>query len=196
MSNMLSKILVHHLYKNNWIELGPETMPICIYCFSYVLSQLFFFFYCILVGCISSHFSVALVYLFTLIPLRIFCGGAHASTKNICLILSYGISGIIIIYAPKILFYLSLQLLTLLYFFFLLPIIFIAPVETKNKRFTPGLFFQLRRKCYLSYSMISILYCILILLRKNILYGTITICVMICSVSVIIGHYQNLRGVS
>ncbi len=191
---MISKFIVAKLYENRILTIEDKYFDACVYCIDYFLSHLMLCFFCIVVGILSSNTICSIIYSAILIPLRAFCGGAHASTKTKCNILSYGLSAIIIPNAPQLIATTTPIIITNAFILFLIPIILLSPMENKNKPLSPSLYHKSRKKTYTFLILITILYISMYLLRLKLYFGMIALCVIICSVSVLVGFYQNLKG--
>lgn len=88
LSNNLSKLLATFLLKNDYID--SEQLPIYVYCLNYILEQLFFFIVIEVLSCILGLPVLGILFFSTIVPLRSFCGGFHASARGWCIFLSYG----------------------------------------------------------------------------------------------------------
>lgn len=174
------------------ISLSDSERKIYQYCFEHLLSKLFFILFSILLGLIFNAFFVSIIFLLTIIPLRSTAGGTHASSKLHCGLLSYGFF-IIILATSKVYTDISPAMSGLLYLFFYIPILLISPVDTKNKRLQADQKHKLKRFGVILFVFYSILFCILWINNSNSLCFVISICVIICSISCIIGFIQNRK---
>lgn len=167
----------------------------CIYeyCIRIILKRCLFVIMVLIFGIVTERIYVSLLFLLTFIPLRSFCGGMHASKPTICSVLSYGISLAIIFFSPVIGKIVPYIILLCLFVLFCIPIIIFAPVDTKNKRFNPKQKHSLKTKCNILMFFIIAEFVIFSIFQAPRYYMTLSLCVIICSISVIIGFLQNRR---
>lgn len=163
------------------------------YCIRIILKRCLLVILVSLFGIVTKRISVSLLFLLTFIPLRSFCGGMHASTPTICSVLSYGMSLAIIFFSPVIGKIVPYIILLCLFILFCILIFIFAPVDTKNKRFDSKQKRSLKNKCCILMFFIVSEFVIFSIFRAQTYYMTISLCVIICSISVVIGFLQNRR---
>lgn len=108
-----------------------------IYCFDFCFDLFLYNLSLLILGMFFHHGWLALVYVFTMSPLKMLAGGMHASSRSICDIISYltfciGIIVTIYLPVPAIQTFPSFWCFCVL----LIAIIILAPVDTKSHRLT------------------------------------------------------------
>lgn len=108
-----------------------------IYCFDFYFDLFLYNLSLLILGIFFHHGWLALVYVFTMSPLKMLAGGMHASSRSICDIISYltfciGIIVTIYLPVPAIQTFPSFWCFCVL----LIAIIILAPVDTKSHRLT------------------------------------------------------------
>lgn len=171
-----------------------DSEKVCLeYCIQITIKRLLFLVVLLIFGILTKRFSTTFLFLIVFIPIRSFCGGAHAPTPFICSILSYGISLLCILLIPFVGFKCPHIITSIAYILSFIAIMLFAPVDTYNKRLNKNQRKKLKFKCHLSLVITFCLYTIFSIFRDNNSCMTISICVMISAVSVIIGYFQNTR---
>lgn len=167
----------------------------CIYeyCIRIILKRCLFVILVLIFGIVTKRINVGLLFLLTFIPLRSFCGGMHASTPTICSVLSYGISLAISFFSPLLGKSIPYIILLCLFVLFCIPIFIFAPVDTKNKRLNPKQKSSLKIKSNILMIFIVAEFVIFSIIQAQTYYMTISLCVIICSISVVIGFLRNRR---
>jgi len=191
MIKKLSSLLTNIISRSKPID--EDEMRIYEYCIHIILKRCLFVILIILFGVITKRISVSLLFLLTFIPLRSFCGGMHASTPTVCSVLSYGISLAVIFFSPLIGKNIPFIFLVCIFILFCISILIFAPVDTRNKRLNPKQKCSLKNKCYILMFFIVAEFVIFSIFRAKTYYMTVTLCVIICSISVVIGFLQNRR---
>lgn len=182
------KIIAYELTKDR--QIPKKDYKIYCYLFDYILDEFIYTIILLTIGILLHNIGICICYLLVSFPLRHFAGGVHASTKIRCTIYSYGIIVFILITAPYIAenFY---TIATPLYFICWSIIILIAPVDTKNKRLTIRQKTHLHNLCIITFLVMTIIF-ILMLYQKQILYySTISFCVIIDTIGLILGMIKN-----
>ena len=164
------------------------------YCIRIILKRCLFVILLLFFGILTNRVCVSLLFLLTFIPLRSFCGGMHASTPTICTVLSYGIGLAIIFFSPLLGELIPYPVILYFFILFCIPIILFAPVDTKNKRFNLTQISSLRIKCLFLTLLIGVVFIFLSLVHAQTYCMTLSLCVIICSVSIVIGSLQNRRN--
>ncbi len=172
---------------------NEKQIELCIYCLNHILSQFVFYIFCITLGILTDNFIVSILFLAVLIPLRSYCGGAHASTRRTCFLLSYGISSLTIAIAPRMINYVPTQAILGLFVIAMLPMFILAPIIPKNKSISNNRIIMLRKKGMTSNCIICAVFICSYFTGNKTYYSSITICVIICSISVLIGYFQKKR---
>ncbi|MBR6095220.1 MAG: accessory gene regulator B family protein [Lachnospiraceae bacterium] len=178
---------------SNHITINEKERDIYEYCIRIVLKRSLFLVILMLFGIITGQIGITLLYIVSFMPLRSYCGGAHAPTPALCYLLSYGISIAVLSLIPLFTSTCPPPLILILFLFFCIPIIILSPVDTENKRISPQNKRVLKTKSILLIVCDAILFIVFSFLRIKIYCMTLSICVMICSINVLIGFFQNRR---
>lgn len=192
MMKRLSKFISTTLLNANYIS--EQDLPIYTYCFEYILENLTFTVFILFYSMLLKRISIGILFLSILMSIRSFAGGIHAPTKQLCNILSYGISMITIAVASAV---------TTRFEFLWIPTFFIScfvikllcPIDTPNKRLDNQQKSKLKGYCNITLIIFIILFSIFYLSDMVLYYGTISICFLIVSTSVMLGHINNQRSI-
>lgn len=133
-----------------------------------------------IVSWLMGDVIVGLLFELTYIPIRIYAGGYHVSSKRRCECLSYGsllLCMILIFYVPM-----KVEVMHVLLLFFGIVIYLFAPVESVNKRLNSVEKKVFRRKSIM-YLMIALFIYVLLLRKDKTLYLK-TIMYSVCLVAV------------
>lgn len=103
------------------------------FAFGLMLSQAFGIATCLIIGAIFQCLIESLIYLLFFIPLRTFSGGFHAGSHLKCYVSSVLLFGFSVFLGVFVGTVLQLLIITLLFTCCALTVLFIAPVEDKNK---------------------------------------------------------------
>lgn len=163
------------------------------YCFGFLADLIFYNLSILLIGTILGNFQAALLYILIMSPTKMLAGGVHAPTPLICDIVSYGVFLTIMLSVPQIAPQLPPFLLLSLYFICYIFIILLAPVSTKNKRYTEAQKKRLKKYCFLYLTAISILYLILFARQMIVCCGVLSACSAIILANQIIGILVNIK---
>lgn len=176
-------------------HISVKEKDVYIYLFSCILDEIIYDVVAITVGAISRRAVIALLFLITTTPLRYFAGGYHATTPMRCAILSYTIL-FFVLFFPKTLFCNCQGMILMTYFICVVIISLISPVDSANKRFTDAEKKNLHKKVIITVLLICIIQLIL-WYNKLIQYtATVTLCVFICTASLLAGYIRNKRNES
>lgn len=132
LSNKISHSIVRSLSKNRKID--PEFADAHQYCIEQFLDLLLFHISLLLLGAFLHRFTLTLVYIVSLTPVKMLAGGAHANSRGLCSFLSYSIFLGAIFFCPYLPFSNRSILIMLLPIEIL--ILYFAPVNHPNKVFT------------------------------------------------------------
>ncbi len=133
-----------------------------------------------IVSWLMGDVVIGLLFELTYIPIRIYAGGYHASSKRRCEYLSYGsllLCMILIFYVP-----LKMEIMHLLLLLSGMIIFFLAPVESVNKRLNSG-----EKKVYRCKSIIYLMIMVFVygfLVRMDKLLYMKTVMYSVCLVAV------------
>ena len=191
MINKISLLLTNIISRSKPIDENER----CIYeyCIRIILKRCLFVISILLFGIITKRFAVSLLFLSTFIPLRSFCGGIHASTPEICSVLSYGMSIAIIFFSSLLGKSVPYIILLCIFILFCIPILIFSPVDTKNKRLDSKQKRFLKTKSCILTIFIIVEFIAFSVFQAQTYYMTLALCVIICSISVVIGFLQNRR---
>ena len=188
----ISILLTALISKNK--PLDEKERAIYEYCIRIIIKRCFFIFLLLLFGLLSKRTIISIIFLTTFIPLRAFCGGMHASTPTICSILSYGISLSTIFFSPLIGKSIPYTLILCLFTIFFIPIILFAPVDAENKRLSIKQKHSLKIKCLIFSFIMGMEFVVFSVIQAKVYCMTISLCVIICSISIVIGFIHNRRN--
>ncbi len=187
-SNLIGHSIAKTLVECNAIR--QEELALYEYSFSYLSENVLYYSITILAGALSGNLSASVLILIILTALRCCGGGAHASHPLICVIITYGQTLFILHYVPILTHIKHFSWIVLLLISDTI-ILLLAPVNHINKQLNVTQHISLRKRCLFSIAVINLLFFILIALNYRKLYITTVICVMISSISEVIGHLTN-----
>lgn len=104
-----------------------------IYCFEYAIDTIIFPLTILLSGLIFNRFISALLFAVIIIPLKMSAGGAHASTRIMCSILSYSLY-FVTLFCYQLLGNIPLTLLNICYIICCVLIMYLSPVEPQKQQ--------------------------------------------------------------
>lgn len=191
MLRRISGLLVNIIASNR--NLDDKEKNIYEYCIRTILRRTLFVTIILILGIVTKQASIALLFLATFFPLRSLCGGTHAATPLLCTILSYGISMIVLLSIPFLSKHFPYIVIFAVFFGACIPIALFAPVDTKNKRFNIKQRKKLKIKLLLYMILMSFVFVFFSLIQGKTYCMTITLCVIISSVSILFGYFQNRR---
>ncbi len=133
LSNYITNIIVEKFIALEIISRDDKE----IYCYSYqyIIELLLFCFSLILISIPLNNIPSAIIFIFTVIPLRTFAGGIHAPTKQLCSVLSY-ILFFFCIYIPYCMLELDYIFIIPMLIAVLIVICFCSPQPDINKKLT------------------------------------------------------------
>ena len=188
---MLEKIIISFVHNGLKADTYDSTHRYYEYCLFLILGHTLFITAVVIIGLLSGRLFPALVFLFSALPLRIFCGGAHAPTKQLCNVLSYGAAVIGIFPVPDlhvpIIFTLTLFVINWC------SLLWISPVPPVNKSFDQTRIKKLRRRSVPALLIIFLEFSVFLILQLNGYCSCVCYCAIICNVSCMIGLIQNKR---
>lgn len=182
-SNKISHYLTSLFIDNSIINANQKKYY--EYCINFLTDIILFNVSLIIIGIITKNFLVTLVYIFSLVPLKMFAGGAHANSVKACNIISYCIYffTLLIQYYVKIPFFIGIIINLILLFI----INIYAPIVHPNKSISKKNYYILKKYCIL-HSVILILFFLLFSYKNSFkLCTTITTTVTIVSINQYIG---------
>ena len=185
----LGKIISYTLVKDN--QIPKNQYYIYTYLFDYILEFNCFIIIILSIGFIVGKIDLSLCYLFVTIPLRLFAGGIHAKTKFACTIITYSLF-VVVLLTSQITCIIS-SFLLIVYFFCWVIILSIAPVDTENKRLSRPQKNKLHHKCKITFIIMTAVVMFLWYNNQNLYYSTISICVILDTVGLLLGKWKNRR---
>lgn len=175
--------------------INQTSKDIYIYCIDFTLDLILFNISLFLLGFLLHEPFMALLYIITITPLKMICGGAHATTPTLCSIISYFVFIFSILCSVYIIpfscFHISENVITILC---IVSIVSFTPVDAQSKKYLSSQKHKLKT--------ISIVYCT-ILFTASIIFKTylhekyctlIAICFIIIAVNQYIGIIINRKG--
>lgn len=142
----------------------PENSKYYLYCFEFVFDNILFNAFLFLLGILLTVPLQAVVYIITIVPIKMFAGGI--STGLIHLV-----------------FFLSLALT-----------VFMAPVDTRNKRIPADQRRQYKKKCFLCCLFVIAIYAVLQYYKYRECYFLTAICMMTVTLNQITGILINAHS--
>ena len=141
----------------------------------------------LLIGIVLGRWQLSLIYISTLSIVKMFAGGAHARSQLMCSIISFTVFFLCLFMGPSI----NLPGLICVIFELLLSagIIFLAPVEHPNKRFSKNRKNKIRKILLIYLAAIHIISTILYFTDLLPLVNMIVLCLLIVLLNQVIGLY-------
>lgn len=189
MSNRTEQ-LAHKLYENHIIS--EAEIPVYQYCLDYIRDNLVFFLFICIYASVWRRCYAGLLMWGCLFFLRKFCGGIHASTRRLCNFISYGII-IFAIPSTYIFDFIRTYIWIIIYIIASGILLYLLPVDTPHKRLTKETRTRMRFYGMGTYVIITILWLFFLYQHEILYYGMITVCVMIVTISMLLGEYQNRK---
>ena len=165
--------------------ISPEFEESYSYCIDFALDLVCFNASLLILGAIFHNFLTALVYIISLVPLKMVAGGAHANTRLACSIISYVSFGLTILLSCVL--SLSNYVIIPIFFISLLGIVTLAPVEHENKRFEAEQKKKLKNLSIVFSNVLTIGFFALLYFGHSKYCLTMTICVVTIFINQLIG---------
>lgn len=156
------------------------------FAFGLMLSQIFGIATCLLIGVIFQCVIESIIYLLFFIPLRKFSGGFHAGSRLKCYVSSVLLFGFSVFLGVYIGTVLQLLIITILFTCCALAVLFIAPVEDKNKPLSEPEVKKCKAMVKGILSLYSIIFAVLCCFSQTQRY-TVFIMLAVGTVSVLVG---------
>ena len=163
-----------------------------IYCFEYAIDTILFPLTLLVFGIIFNRFIPSFLFCIIIIPLKMMVGGAHASTRIRCSIISYTLF-IVTLFNYKLLNIFPLTFLAICYIMCCTIVVLLSPVDHKNNRLSYAIKSKLKKLCFSFLCFISILYALFIYNEMPQYYLMINACLLIVPTNQIIGKLTNFR---
>lgn len=182
------------LYENE--NIGSDEIEIYKYLFEYILENIIYFFYYIIMGIAFGDVFYGVIFFSVICLLRSFGGGVHAPTKRMCNIISYGIVPIVIGGVLLTIEIIPCNFWRIIFAISSCVILFLAPVDCPNKRLSIKQKEKLRQKCMMSLLVIVMIFGAISLFEPQSAYCGIIACgMLVVAVSEWLGVvlYDNKR---
>ena len=192
MSHFLAIKLSEYIGKHNKLTEGEKN--IYRYCIEKIISKTIYILIILITGILLNQFFLAIVFMTTIVSLRTFGGGIHASSRILCGLISYSVGVIPMLLIDWLENMISPVIFIYMYLICIVFSVFIAPVDTRNKRFSPKQKKKLKKKFLIFVCIMSISFFIFIRFKLIPYYALISIGVLVCSISFLLGYIQNKIG--
>ncbi|MBQ9199041.1 MAG: accessory gene regulator B family protein [Lachnospiraceae bacterium] len=187
LSEKLSKNITNILIDNSIIDNCQSDAY--IYCLDFAFDLIFFNMSLLIIGLFTHSFFLSLLYIITLVPIKMLAGGAHAKNVTSCSIISYIVYILTLISSHIISFitYINIPIIILTG----IGICILAPVEHINKRYDAAIKKKIKKYCILNLAFIYILLIVMLLLKLYIYCNLIILCLCIVFFNQLIGLLIN-----
>ena len=169
-----------------------EEIPLYQYCYSFLLDNIFFSVYVILIGVLSQNPVGGIMILLVLMPLRFLTGGYHANNPLICSVISFSMPPAVLLISFVISFspthysiYILAVSLSILFLF--------SPVDNINKPISSCKRRKLRNALFVYSIFLVITFTLTIICKAAYCSFLISICVFTSACSVALGLLKNHR---
>lgn len=180
----ISNILTNKLEKYNIIP--AKYSRHYQFCFEYIFENVLFMLSLLTVSFLIREPIAGLIFISILLPMRSFCGGFHASSKNKCTLLSY------IFFVVYLISVISINkikptsfLMLFLYFFGIILLCIISPIDTPAKRFNNTQKEKMKRLCLIYSIIITLIYLISYIYSITYICNSICICINMILITII-----------
>lgn len=187
-SQYVSKKLSTSLYEADIIK--HSELDIYSYCFDYIIELMLNIIIFLGIGQFTHKFIISLIFLIVLIPMRSFGGGIHAPTPKICSLISFSLF-FIVLYISNILSYMFTFEWCICFILAISIILILAPIDSPNKPMDNINRAKLKRYCIITCIAYVCLFLYFYIKHLQLYYGTTAICVIIVSLSILLGFIQN-----
>lgn len=110
--------------------ISPEENKFYLYCFDFVLDNILFNASIFLIGVLLNVPLQSALYLITMIPVKMFAGGAHASSRMKCSMVSFSVFLMILFLTGQFAATTPQGMIHLIFFLSIFLILYMAPVGT------------------------------------------------------------------
>ena len=184
MTTKLANLFSCLLLENDIIT--SEEVSIYSYLFEYIIENVIYFTITIIIGILRGNIWYGIVMYLVNSLFRSYGGGAHASTKELCVVISYGIVFFIVFFVPFVAERLGC-VRGILYAISGAIIFLISPVDCCNKRLDKLKKRNLKVKCQISIIVISIVFMIMNLFDMKDFCAIIAVTTFVNGIGEIIG---------
>ena len=187
-TGIISKRITTELLREQFIE--KADVSAYQYCIEYAISNLIYVLSLLIIGALSKHLLFASVYVLIVNTFKYTAGGAHASTKTMCTIISYSIFiGCMIL--SDVLCHLYSSVFIFIFFTLIGVVVFLAPVECKNKKLNTALRAKMKTHTFFLVLAVCILFLVLNFMSKEYVCTIMTLCIIIVAVNLLIGRITH-----
>ncbi len=172
----------------------PENSKYYLYCFEFVFDNILFNAFLFLLGILLTVPLQAVVYIITIVPIKMFAGGAHAGSRIKCSAISLTVFLLILYMTNLFAGGISTGLIHLVFFLSLALTVFMAPVDTRNKRIPADQCRQYKKKCFLCCLFVIAIYAVLQYYKYRECYFLTAICMMTVTLNQITGILINAHS--
>lgn len=174
--------------------ISPKDNKFYLYCFDFVLDNFFFNAVLLLLGVLLSVPLQSAIYIITIVPVKMFAGGAHASSRIKCSTVSLSIFLFILFLTDVLAAITTQKIINLIFFLSIFLILFMAPVDTRNKRIPASQRSQYKQKCSLCCLFVIAIYAVLQYYKCRECYFLVSICMLAVALNQTIGIIINACG--
>lgn len=185
LSQTASLKIVNFMQKNKIISNDEKNCY--LYCYEFVLDLILYNGSIFILGSIIGNPILAILYILTMTPTKMLAGGAHATSREKCSIISYTIS-ILILLISQFPIYIEHSILFIVFLLCITIIIIFSPVETPNKSFSLPQKKKLKKYC-IYYSLFLILLYLLLLYKKQ---GEYILLMNLCAIMIAVNQYIGI----
>lgn len=172
-------------------KITEREIPFYVYCLEYVGEQIVYIASLLALGILFDSLVATVIFIVTFQLFRETAGGAHASTRVRCGILSYGAYSFVML-SYHYLSMPNLWLATGIFFTELVILTVLAPVDTPNKRFTGEQKVKLKRRCGVICLCMSVIFLLFAAISENSYCVVMMFSCGIVVCSQFIGEIQNI----
>lgn len=169
----------------------PEDNPFYLYCFDFVLDNLFFNTALFLLGVLLGVPLQAAIYIITMVPVKMFAGGAHAGSRIKCSVVSFSVFLSILFLTDQLAAFTATGIVNWIFFLSLFMILIMAPVDTQNKRIPAGQRMQYKQKCLLCCLFTTSVYVVLQYFKYRECYFLVSFCMVAVAFNQTLGMISN-----
>ncbi len=174
--------------------ISPEENKFYLYCFDFILDNILFNASIFLIGVLLNVPLQSALYLITMIPVKMFAGGAHASSRMKCSMVSFSVFLMILFLTGQFAATTPQGMIHLIFFLSIFLILYMAPVGTRNKRIPAVQRGRYKQKCLLCCLFVIAIYAILQYYKCRESYFLVSICMMAVALNQAIGIMINAYG--
>lgn len=174
--------------------ISPENNKFYLYCFEFVLDNILFNTFLFFLGILLAVPLQAVVYIITIVPIKMFAGGAHAGSRIKCSAISLSVFLLILYITNQFAEAISTGMIHLVFFLSLALIVLMAPVDTRNKRIPVNQRRPYKKKCFFLCLFVIAIYAVLQYYKYRECYLLTAICMMAVTLNQITGILINLHS--